>query len=177
MKKVLLAAATVLVALFATLGVAPAASAYPELTCNLTVDSQVVNEGDTFTATGTAAVVEKNARGAAVGDDIHWVMTFNGETRTGAGAVFTQTFTAPNVTKKTVFPLTAKTSSDAGTCQRTVDITVLPGGAVVEPPGEGPGEGGLPNTGGPRLILLIAGILLLLGGSGAVVVARRRASA
>lgn len=174
MKKVLLVAATVLVALLATLGFAPSASAYPELTCNVTVDPQVVFEGEQFTATATAAVIESSERAGAEGDDIHWVMTFNGETRTGTGAVFTQSFTAPSVDERTTFPLTAKSTSAAGTCQHVVDITVLPTGSVVEPPNQG---GGLPNTGGPRMIFLIAGVLLLLGGTGAVVTARRRAQA
>lgn len=173
MKKVLVASATVLVALLAALGFAPAANAYPELTCNVSVDSQVVLEGEQFTATATAEGQDA-AGGQVAGEGIHWVMTFHGETRTGNGSVFMQTFTAPNVDKKTTFPLTARSSSTAGSCQRTVDITVLPSGTVVSPPS--PGEGGLPNTGGPRLIFLIAGVLLLLGGSGAVVVARRRAA-
>lgn len=168
MKKVLLASAAALVAVLATLGFAPAASAYPELTCNVTVDSQVVYEGEQFTATGT---VEEQSDGA----DIHWVMTFNGETRTGTGTVFAQTFTAPDVSATAKFALTAKVTSPSGTCQHSVDITVLPTGAVVEPPGGS--EGGLPNTGGPRLIFLIAGVALLVGGTGAVASARRRAQA
>lgn len=167
MKKVLLVAASMLVAFLATVGIAPSASAYPELTCNLTVDPQVVYEGEKFTATATAAETES---GTGV---IHWVMTFNGETRTGTGAVFVQTFTAPDVDKTTKFPLTAKSSSSAGTCEHTVDITVLPTGVTVSPPG----EGGLPNTGGPHLWIFIAGVALLIGGSGAVVTARRRATA
>lgn len=172
MKKVLLAAATMFIALFATVGFAPSAFAYPELTCNLTVDPQVVYEGESFTATATAAEVTSPARASATGDDISWVMTFNGDSRTGKGAVFVQTFTAPQVTASTKYPLTATSTSTAGTCTHTVDITVLPLGAVVSPPG---GQGGLPNTGGPDIAFLIAGIVLLLGGGVAVVFARRRA--
>jgi len=168
MKKALLAAAALFVALFVTVGIAPSASAYPELTCNVTVDSQVVNEGDQFTATAEAAVVE--SRVSAEGDDISWVMTFHGATRTGTGAVFQQTFTAPAVDATTKFKLTATADTAAGTCTHSVDITVLPGGTVVEPP-----SGGLPNTGGPRLAFLIFGVALVLAGGTAVGVARRRA--
>ena len=78
-------------------------------------------------------------------------MTFNGETRTGTGETFTQTFKAPEVTKPTVFKLTSVGTGDAGTCSRSVNITVLPSGTTVVPP-----DDELPNTGGPRLILLIA---------------------
>jgi LPXTG-motif cell wall-anchored protein len=174
MKKVLLIAAALFVALFATLSLAPSASAYPELTCNLTVDAQTVYEGDSFTATASAEEIEKAARAAAAGDDISWVMTFHGETRTGSGAVFSQTFTAPAVDTSTKFKLTATASSSIGTCTHTVDITVLPLGAVVSPPGEGPG-GGLPNTGGPQFLILVAGVILVLAGGTAAALARRRA--
>lgn len=172
MKKVLLVATAMFVAVLATVAIAPSASAYPELTCNLTVNAQTVTEGESFTATATAAAVESDARAAAEGDDISWVMTFHGETRTGNGATFSATFTAPDVEDTTDFTLTATATSPAGTCTRSVDITVLPSGTVVEPPG-----GGLPNAGGPRLAFLIVGAALVLAGTGAVVTARRRRTA
>lgn len=165
MKKALLVAAALFAALFASVATAPTASAYPETTCNLTVDPQTVTEGESFTATGTAAVT------GGTGDEvISWVMTFNGDTRTGNGAVFVQTFTAPDVDKTTKLKLTAKATTPAGTCQHSVDITVQPTGTIVEPPG-----GGLPNTGGPRLAFLVFGAALLLAGATAVGYARRRA--
>jgi hypothetical protein len=164
MKKVLLIAAAMFLALAATVGLAPTASAYPELTCNLTVEPQVLNEGETFTATATAAEVESSARAAAEGDDIAWEMTFNGETRTGTGAVFVQKFKAPNVDDTTKLTLTAKSTSTAGTCPHQVTITVLPDGTTVSPPD----DGGLPNTGGPRLLILLAGLGLLAAGVVAV---------
>jgi len=172
MKKILLMATMLLAALAATVGLAPSASAYPELTCNLTVEPQVVYAGQTLTATGTAVEIEKQLRASAAGDDISWVMTFNGETRTGKGAVFVQKFTAPQVTKSTKLVLTAKSTSAAGSCPHTIAVTVLPGDVVVETPG---GQGGLPNTGGPRLILLIAGLALVVAGG--VAVKRSRSNA
>jgi LPXTG-motif cell wall-anchored protein len=51
-------------------------------------------------------------------------------------------------------------------------ITVLPRGSAVSPPEN---SGDLPNTGGPKFIVLLGGVALLLAGAGAVVVARRRA--
>lgn len=169
MKKFLLIAATLFAAISASLAMTPSASAYPELTCNLTVEPQVVYEGQTLTATGTAVEIEKALRASALGDNISWVMTFNGETRTGTGAVFVQKFKAPSVTQSTKFLLTAKANSAAGTCPHTISITVLPNGVVVTPP---EGQGGLPNTGGPRLLILLAGLALVVGGVVAVKRAR-----
>ncbi|MCW2783630.1 MAG: hypothetical protein JWP74_147 [Marmoricola sp.] len=163
MKKLVLIWLTALAAAAVTLGVAPAASAYPDLTCNLTVNHQTVVAGKTFTVTGTAADIEKAARAAATGDDISWVMKFNGDTRTGTGTTFVQKFKAPVVSKPTVLPLVARATSTAGTCQHTLNLTILPTGVVTPP-----GSGTLPNTGGPRLILLIGGLVLVLAGGGAV---------
>jgi uncharacterized surface anchored protein len=162
MKKLIVIGATALATLFVVLGVAPSAYAYPEGVCDLEVSAQVVNSGETITATCTYSVVDNAARKSAL-SDTNWVMTFNGETRTGTGETFTQSFVAPEVTEPTTFPLKSTGTGDAGTCSRTVNITILPNGQT-EPP-KGPH---MPNTGGPRLILLIAGLGLVVAGAIAI---------
>jgi LPXTG-motif cell wall-anchored protein len=164
MKKLVVIGLTALVTLFVTLGVAPSAYAYPELSCNVEVDAQVVDSGESFTATGTSQqVTVDNGRSSA--DAADWTMTFNGDVRTGEAVTFTQTFTAPEVTETTKIPLTATAVMQDGTttCSKTVDITVVPGGTTVLPP-----EEELPNTGGPRLALLFAGLGLVLAGGVAI---------
>lgn len=168
MKKLIVIGATALATLFVVLGVAPSAQAYPEGVCNLELSAQVVNSGESITATCTYSVVDTAARKSALSDTT-WVMTFNGETRTGTGETFTQTFVAPEVTKPTTFKLTSVGTGDAGTCSRSVNVTVLPNGTKVEPP-----DDDLPNTGGPRLILLLAGLGLVISGAVAIRQSRNR---
>lgn len=166
MKKLIVIGLTALATMFVAIGVAPSASAYPELSCNVEVDAQVVDSGDSFTATATSQqVVTDDGLGRSAADAVDWEMTFNGEVRTGTAVTFTQTFTAPEVTTTTKIPLTAKaTMPDATTtCEKTVDITVVPGGIDIEPP-----EEELPNTGGPRLALLFAGLGLVIAGGVAI---------
>lgn len=176
MKRVLLMAAALFAASLTLVGFAPSASAYPEQTCDVVVSGQVVVSGDDFTASASAeaGTTEADPRAAAEGE-YTWVMTFNDETRSGTGAVFTQTFTAPEVTEATRFPLTARVvmPDAATTCERSVDITVNPGDSVITPPGGGGGE--LPNTGGPRAIFLYAGLVMVAGGAVAVRQSRRSA--
>jgi hypothetical protein len=167
MKKLIVIGATALATLLMVFGFAPAASAYPEGVCDLEVSAQVVNGGETITATCHYSVVDTSARKQA-GEDIHWVMTFNGETRTGTGETFTASFTAPDVTKPTSFTLTSTGTGPAGTCSRSVNITVLPNGTV-----EPPTHGHMPNTGGPRLILLIAGLGLVVAGGVSIRMSRK----
>jgi uncharacterized surface anchored protein len=162
MKKLIVIGATALATLFVVLGVAPSAQAYPEGSCNLEVSAQTVNSGETITATATYTVVDNAARVSAL-SDTEWVMTFNGDTRTGTGETFTQSFEAPEVTEPTTFPLKATGTGDAGTCTRTVNVTVLPNGQTVPPKGPH-----MPNTGGPRLILLIVGLGLVAAGAIAI---------
>ena len=171
MKKLIVIGATALATLFMLFGFAPAAQAYPEGVCDLEVSAQVVNSGETVSATSHYSVVDSSARKQA-GDDVHWVLTFNGDSRTGTGETFTASFTAPDVTKPSSFKLTSTGTGPAGTCSRSVNVTVLPNGSV-SPPG---GGGGLPNTGGPALWLLIAGLGLVGGGAVAIRMSRKEHS-
>jgi LPXTG-motif cell wall-anchored protein len=162
MKKLAALCVAALGAALLVLGPAPSASAYPDLSCNLEVDRQVLNPGEKFTATGTAVVSDADDAG------VTWSFKWNDVTKNRAGAVASATFTAPAVDSTRKIALTGRASSSLGTCVHHIDITVV-GPAVA-----GPGGGGLlPNTGGPAFWLLVAAVLLL-GGGGAVLVARRR---
>jgi len=162
MKKLIVIGLTALAGVVASIGVAPAAHAYPEAVCTLVVSAQVVNSGDEITATCSLETTDSAGRSAA-DSDTEWEMTFNGETRTGTGSSFTATFTAPEVSERTELTLLSVGVNGETTCQRTATITVLPAGDQVTPP-----DDGLPGTGGPRLALLFAGVGLVLAGGVAI---------
>ena len=170
MKKLIVIGATAFATLLMVFGFAPAASAYPEGVCDLEVSAQVVNSGETITATSHYSVVDTSARKQA-GDDIHWVTTFNGQTRTGTGETFTASFKAPEVDSPTDFKLTSTGTGPAGDCSRSVNVSVLPNGSASPP-----GGSHLPNTGGPALWLLIAGLGLVGGGAVAIRMSRKEQS-
>ena len=170
MKKLIVIGATALVAMFVLVGYAPAASAYPETTCNTTVDAQtVVSDGKIHVHGTVEQTTTDDGLGRRAASTVHWVATFNGETHTADENVFNTTFDVPTVTKKTTFTLHVEAimPDEKTTCQRTLEITVQP--TSVSPPG-GPH---LPNTGGPRLILLIAGLGLVIVGAGAIRLSRK----
>lgn len=167
MKKLALLCITALGAALLVIGTAPAASAYPELTCTVSVDRQTVNPGDEFTVTGDNKVVDN---GKIVESSVTWTFTFDGVVKTRTGAVASATFTAPQVNKTRDFTLTARSTSPQGNCERNLVITVL--GAQVAGPHAG--GGGLPNTGGPMFWLLVGALALLLVGGGTVAATRRR---
>ena len=166
MKKIAVLCITALAAALLVLGTSPSASAYPDLTCVVKVHPQKLKPGQTFTATGTATAVDKNNQ-PVPNSELHWTFRWNGVTKHRTGTPVSATFTAPEVTKTRVIPLTARVDTPLGPCVHHFDITVI-GPAVA-----GPG-GGLPGTGGPAFWILLAGLVLLLGGGGAVVSARRR---
>lgn len=168
MKKLAILCITALGAALLVIGTAPAASAYPELTCTVSVDRQTVNPGDEFTVTGDNKVVDN---GKIVESSVTWTFTFDGVVKTRTGAVASATFTAPQVSKTRDFTLTARSTSPQGNCERNLVITVL--GAQVAGPHPG-GGGGLPNTGGPMFWLLVGALALLLVGGGTVAATRRR---
>jgi LPXTG-motif cell wall-anchored protein len=162
MKKLIVIGVTALAAAFVTLGFAPSAEAYPETTCNVTVDSQVVHSGDTFEATGSSQQFTTPRASAAA--PVSWTITFNDHVRHATGTSFSEKFKAPVVDVETILPLTATALMPDGTttCTHTVNIKIIPDDISVSPPGH------LPNTGGPRLILLIAGLGLVLAGGFAI---------
>lgn len=167
MKKLAILCVTALGAALLVLGTAPAASAYPELTCSISVDPQTVNSGGTFTVTGKSQVADN---GKATDSSVTWTFEFNGVTKKRTGATVSAKFTAPEVSKTRKITLSARSTSSAGTCDRDVVVTVL-GAQVAGPP---PGGGLLPNTGGPMFWLLVGALALLLVGGGTVVATRRR---
>lgn len=168
----------------AVLGIFSPAQAYPERTIDVTVSSQTVASGSSFSAT---------ARSEGVVCD--WTLTFDATVRTGSSSTarpFVTRFTAPVVEHDKKVPLRATCRyDDAGRTQtwhRTIVITVVAPSTAVDAPrseaGGGPkaqaaalGSRGsdLPNTGGPNMLILAGGLALLLSGATAVTVARRRA--
>ena len=168
MKKLAVLCIAALGAALLVLGTAPAASAYPEVTCNVTVSDQVLKPGQKFTVTGQTPIAV-NAQNQQIADaDIHWTFNWNHITKARTGRTASATFTAPEVKKTRVIPLTARNTNPVAECVKHFDITVI--GASVA----GPGDDGLPNTGGPTFWLLVAGAVLLIGGGGAAVASRRR---
>ena len=175
-KKVLSLVVAAVLGLLATIGLAPAAQAYPEVIIDLSVNRTVLYGGQTFTATATSNV------------DCDWTLEWNGDSRDkNASQNFVTTYTAPAVTQITKIPLhgtcvytlpdgatpvTGRHAARAAagplvTWKRTIMITVLPRGSAVSPPGSN-----LPNTGGPDLWILLAGLSLV--GAGAAVTLRSR---
>jgi len=151
------------------LGTAPAASAYPDMTCDVSLDRQVLNPGDTFTVTGRAGGVDSKNH-TLPSSAFTWTFEWNGETKSRTGAIVTASFTAPQVTHTRTIPLTARSSSVAGECVHHFDIQIV-GSTVVAGPHAG--NGVMPNTGGPAFWILLAALVLLAGGGGVVVASRR----
>jgi LPXTG-motif cell wall-anchored protein len=169
MKKLALLCIAALGSALLILGTAPTASAYPEVTCNVTVDRQVLHPGDTFTATGEAKAIDNKGNPVSA-SSIHWTFTWDGLTKERTGSPVQASFTAPSVTHTRHILLTVRATAPQGPCVHTFDITVL--SAQVSAPGGGGGH--LPSTGGPAFWLLVAALALVLAGGGTVVVARKR---
>lgn len=155
----------------ASVALAASAQAYPDAQQNLTVDRQVLYGGESFTATATSNVT------------CDWTLEWNGDSRDRTAENFVTSYEAPVVTEITKIPLNgtclydtleeprvAAKSAAVGTFQKTIMITVLPQGSAVNPPT----DGNLPNTGGPNLWFLIAGLASVLGGIVVVRNAKRR---
>lgn len=144
------------------------------------VDNTTVRSGQTLTATGRYSAA------------CAWIIDWNSERRSATAKRIVATFVAPAVTEPTRIPLTGTCFYDTRSPTRprpsrpplqpngisqhltvavprnwpqTISITVLPAGAVVSPPESGGGGGDLPNTGGPDVWILLAGIATLLAGA------------
>ncbi len=168
MKKLALLCIAALGAALLVLGTTSSASAYPEVTCNVTVDRQVLDPGDTFTATGTATAVDDQGN-VVDPSNIQWTFSWNGITKERTGSPVHATFTAPQVTHTRTIRLTVRAETPQGPCVHHFDITVLAGAVA------GPGGGGhLPSTGGPAFWILVAALVLLLAGGGTVAATRKR---
>jgi LPXTG-motif cell wall-anchored protein len=170
MKKLAVLCIAALGAALLVFGTAPAASAYPEVTCNVTVAPLAVHPGESFTATGE--IKTTNARTSASrssADAVTWTFKWNGVTKHRTGNLVHASFTAPEVSSTRKVTLTAQANTAAGPCVHHIKVKVI-GPAVAGPSG---GGGLLPSTGGPSFWLLVAALVLLLGG-GTVLVARRR---
>jgi LPXTG-motif cell wall-anchored protein len=159
---------------------------YGPATIDLSVSPTELTGGETFTGTATSNK-----------DCTSWSVTYDGGTSstnpaTGSGTSISFSFTTNPVSDVENHTVTATCTYDDGTgtsdrstalvpISRSADITVDPAGDVSPPTGPvgpGPDNGGtgttsLPNTGGPDLWVLAAGLALLLGGAGAVFRARR----
>lgn len=165
MKTVRLALATAIMgaaSLFAATSPAQAADpVYPPITCVISVSSDRLVGGGSFTATATVTNATTSASTS---------LTYRGVTKTDDDSSVQATFETPVVTKVTITTVRASASANGQTCTASADITLLPKGGV------SPGDKGgiLPNTGGERLAWLIVGGLLVLVGGGAVVASRRR---
>ena len=180
----------------ATLGVlgmpstAQAAST-PNPHINVKVDHNPIRSGRSFTVSSHANTV------------CDWIIVFAGDRRHTIGRTNTSVFMAPDVTKRTRYPLVvrcimhsppapsaARPKPVAGTprtAHQVIVVQVPPNSHVVVPvvvdpnvivkppqnPGGG-GHGGLPNTGGPSSWRLLLGFALVL--IGAVVVRRTAGS-
>jgi LPXTG-motif cell wall-anchored protein len=135
------------------------------VTCDLTVNRDVVHPGDTFTATGTI-------KGADTATPVSWTFRWNGVSKHRTGASAQATFTAPHVSHTRTIRLAGRShyavNGEARTCVHHLDIKVV--SAEVS----APSSGGLPSTGGPAFWILVAAVALLLAGSGTLIASRRR---
>lgn len=170
MKKVLLVVAAMAVSLFAFVGFAPTASAYPEVTCNIVVEPVNAKPGEPVTVHCSLTETGNRISSARVltAADTTWVVTFAGQTHRGTGAGFTTVFIAPDVKTTTTYQVHAVSNNPDGKCERRANVVVSPEVTIVDAPG-----GGLPGTGGPQLLLLLGGLVLVSVGGVAVVRSRR----
>ncbi|MCW2752422.1 MAG: hypothetical protein JWR83_3532 [Aeromicrobium sp.] len=147
-----------------TLGVvgADSASAYPEQSCQILVNNQVVHPGDSLRVTGLFST------SADDGLEVHWRVTFNGEVVRTVGATFRHTFRIPEVQKRTVLKLHATATNGQVSCDPSANILVLPLGVSSTP------DASLPNTGAPSLFLAGLGSLCLAMGAIALRIGRRQ---
>lgn len=168
MKKFAAMIAAALVALLGVVALAPSAQAYPTPILTLKLSVQTVVSGGTFNAVATADVQCDTM-----------TVTWNGQTATAPGSTVSHVFTAPVVQVATVITAhaTCTYTDQTGTAghalavtQKTLtadaNVTVLPQAAAA--------TGKLPNTGGPSIGWLLAGIAALLAGAGAMYAGRRR---
>lgn len=143
------ALALLLTALVGGLALQPPADAYPATVCTVQISpaSGHLHSGQTLTLTGKSSTTT------------HWTVTINGVVHYYTGTTFTEHYTVPTVSHQTTIGVTVYCSNSSGALTRSYRIVVdpfsLPGG----------GSGHLPNTGGPSLWWLLAGLVLVLFGA------------
>lgn len=179
----------VLLGLFGMPVTAEAAAAQPHITVHL---------DRTTVTSGTPIIVIAHANMSC-----DWIVQFHGQRMHTVGRAVRASFIAPDVETRTRLKVAvtcfARTTlqpraHDAAAAARTgrsaeivlvrvpakatvePPVVVLPPGGVVEPPQTG-GNGGLPNTGGPRQLLLELGVGALLVGATLVRLGRRQRAA
>lgn len=126
------------------------AEAYPGTVCSVSISpaSGELTSGQTLTLTGKASTTT------------HWTVTINGVVHYYTGTTFTETYKVPTVSHKTVIGVTVVCSNSSGSLTLHYRIVVDPFSLA------GNGSGGkLPNTGGPSLWWLLAGIACALSGA------------
>lgn len=197
MKKLASLALACVLATFGMLLAAPAASAYPdagpEARFKLAVDRRVLYSGEAFTATASANVrcgwtlAWNGARKVATAKVLRHRFIAPRVTRITRIPLHGRCFyelpgTAPRP-QPTVGHGAGQVLSVRvpESWRKTIQITVLPPGSGVSPPDDGGPDGGpdggngeLPDTGGPPLWALAAGLGSLLLGLAAVRETRRR---
>jgi LPXTG-motif cell wall-anchored protein len=153
----LCAVVALFIALFAgAIAVPQTASAYPAPVCSVSVHPTVVRGGHPVTVDGKSNAPR------------NWRVTFLGHTVQHSGRTFHHVFQTPRVQHKEIRLVHV---SCAGTTQN-VAVTLLPPRGNNHHHGNGNGSG-LPNTGGPPLWLLLAGVVLLVAGGEALRRSRR----
>jgi hypothetical protein len=188
MKKRAAFGCVVLIAALGSVGFATAAQADPDARFELTVDRHVVHGGEQFTATATANVgcdwvLEWNGDRRVKATRV-LVATYTAPpvSRITRIPLHSTCFYDPPSAQRSSARDTSPAAWDHATTQRltvtvppswrrTIVITVLPRGSAVSPPDIGGGltnGGGLANTGGPMLWLLLVGLGSVLTGAVAV---------
>lgn len=170
MKKLIVIGVATLAALFVAFGFAPSANAYPQTSCKVTVSAQKVLEGSKLKVTAEAQkVVTDDGLGRSAATTNSWRADFDGVVKTANSEKLNVTFNVPEVDAKTVLTLHVQSTVPgvAEACDQSLNVTVLPDGTSIVPPGN------LPNTGGPHLSLLIGGFGLVAAGGVAIRQSRR----
>ena len=168
MKKYAATLAAALMVLLGLTALAPSAQAYPTPILTLKLSLHSVVSGHTFNAVAKASVTCDTL-----------TVTWAGQSATTPGSTLSHTFLAPTVSKPTVITAVAvcrysSTAGASGAAIRATEQTLTAKANVTVLPVSSGAGGHLPNTGGPSVGWLIAGIAALLAGAGAMFAGRRR---
>ncbi len=172
MKNLRLVVAALIAAASTLFFTAGSAHAYPDCGIELSLTKSTLVGGGSFEFKADAGSI-----------DGEWVVTYDGESKTGSGPVFTGSFDTPKVTKKTTTTITADytyddgdltpkasgpaestvtpafystgTASNLQAAERTCSVSST---VTLLPEGSDPDDGdALPNTGGSNILWLLVG--------------------